>query len=122
MTPSKAPVVLTPMIQKAVTAGIPVIAYNAGDRDWQASGAMSFYGEPEVMAGEVAGAVGTVAVVPGRLLGIDGRGGRDDRRRILRDPRVHGARAAGRARRDDPSQSAADEAAVGVAVADGAGT
>jgi simple sugar transport system substrate-binding protein len=49
------PEALTPVVQKAVAAGIPVIAFNAGDRDWQKSGALSFYGEPEVLAGEFAG-------------------------------------------------------------------
>jgi len=49
------PVALSPAVQKAVEAGIPVIAFNAGDRDWQNSGALSFYGEPEVLAGEYAG-------------------------------------------------------------------
>lgn len=49
------PDALSPVVQDAVAAGIPVIAFNAGDRDWQASGALSFYGEPEVLAGEFAG-------------------------------------------------------------------
>ena len=40
-------------VQKAVAAGIPVAAFNAGDREWQKTGA--FYGEPEVLAGEFAG-------------------------------------------------------------------
>jgi simple sugar transport system substrate-binding protein len=49
------PKALIPTIKKAVDAGIPVVAYNAGDRDWQSSGALSFYGEPEVLSGEAAG-------------------------------------------------------------------
>jgi simple sugar transport system substrate-binding protein len=49
------PGALIPTIKKAVAAGIPVIAYNAGDRDWQKSGALSFYGEPEVLAGQASG-------------------------------------------------------------------
>ena len=49
------PDALRPVIRKAVDAGIPVIAYNAGDRDWQSTGALSFYGEPEVLAGEAVG-------------------------------------------------------------------
>jgi simple sugar transport system substrate-binding protein len=49
------PKALIPTIQKAVAAGIPVVAYNAGDRDWQKSGALSFYGEPEVLSGQAAG-------------------------------------------------------------------
>lgn len=43
------------MVQKAVAAGIPVVAFNAGDRAWQKTGALAFYGEPEVLAGEFAG-------------------------------------------------------------------
>lgn len=46
---------LAPVVQKAVAAGIPVVAFNAGDREWQSSGALAFYGEPEVLAGEFAG-------------------------------------------------------------------
>jgi len=42
-------------VQKAVAAGIPVAAFNAGDREWQKTGALAFYGEPEVLAGEFAG-------------------------------------------------------------------
>lgn len=49
------PDALTESVQKAVDAGIPVVVYNAGDRDWQRSGALAFYGEPEVLAGEFAG-------------------------------------------------------------------
>jgi simple sugar transport system substrate-binding protein len=49
------PDALAPVIQKAVAAGIPVIAFNAGDRAWQKTGALAFYGEPEVLAGEFAG-------------------------------------------------------------------
>jgi len=46
---------LAPVVQKAVAAGIPVVAFNAGDREWQSTGALAFYGEPEVLAGEFAG-------------------------------------------------------------------
>jgi simple sugar transport system substrate-binding protein len=49
------PAALIPQIKKASDAGIPVIVYNAGDRDWQKTGALSFYGEPELLAGEEAG-------------------------------------------------------------------
>jgi simple sugar transport system substrate-binding protein len=49
------PVALAPVVKKAVEAGIPVVVYNAGDRDWQSTGALAFYGEPEVLAGEFAG-------------------------------------------------------------------
>jgi simple sugar transport system substrate-binding protein len=50
-----APDALRPVIQKAVKAGIPVVVYNAGDRDWQSTGALSFFGEPEVLSGQAAG-------------------------------------------------------------------
>jgi simple sugar transport system substrate-binding protein len=49
------PKALTPVIKKAVDAGIPVIVYNAGDRDWQKTGGLAFYGEPELLAGQFAG-------------------------------------------------------------------
>ena len=49
------PDALRPVILKAKEAGIPVIAYNAGDRDWQSTGALSFYGEPELLSGQVTG-------------------------------------------------------------------
>jgi simple sugar transport system substrate-binding protein len=49
------PDALRDVVLKAKAAGIPVIAYNAGDRDWQSTGALSFYGEPEVLSGEAAG-------------------------------------------------------------------
>jgi simple sugar transport system substrate-binding protein len=49
------PEALRSVVQKAVAAGIPVVVYNAGDRDWQSTGALSFYGEPEVLAGNAAG-------------------------------------------------------------------
>jgi simple sugar transport system substrate-binding protein len=49
------PAALAPVVQKAVAAGIPVIAFNAGDRAWQKTGALAFYGEPEELAGEFAG-------------------------------------------------------------------
>ena len=49
------PEALIPQITKATDAGIPVIIYNAGDRDWQKTGALSFFGEPELLAGQAAG-------------------------------------------------------------------
>ena len=49
------PEALRPVILKATKAGIPVVVYNAGDRDWQSTGALSFYGEPEVLSGQAAG-------------------------------------------------------------------
>jgi simple sugar transport system substrate-binding protein len=41
--------------QQGGRRGIPVVVFNAGDRDWQQTGALAFYGEPEVLAGEFAG-------------------------------------------------------------------
>ncbi|MDX6297867.1 MAG: simple sugar transport system substrate-binding protein [Nocardioidaceae bacterium] len=49
------PDALAPVVQKAVAAGIPVVAFNAGDTAWQKTGALAFYGEPEKLAGEFAG-------------------------------------------------------------------
>ena len=49
------PSALAPVVQKAIAAGIPVVAFNAGDREWQSTGALAFYGEPETLAGEFAG-------------------------------------------------------------------
>jgi simple sugar transport system substrate-binding protein len=49
------PSALAPVVQKAIEAGIPVVAFNAGDREWQSTGALAFYGEPETLAGEFAG-------------------------------------------------------------------
>jgi simple sugar transport system substrate-binding protein len=49
------PDALRAVILKATKAGIPVVVYNAGDRDWQSTGALSFYGEPEVLSGQAAG-------------------------------------------------------------------
>jgi simple sugar transport system substrate-binding protein len=49
------PTALAPVVQKAVAAGIPVVAFNAGDTAWQKTGALAFYGEPEKLAGQFAG-------------------------------------------------------------------
>jgi simple sugar transport system substrate-binding protein len=46
---------LGPAIKAAADAGIPVVVFNAGEKDWQQTGALAFYGEPEVLAGEFAG-------------------------------------------------------------------
>jgi simple sugar transport system substrate-binding protein len=46
---------LGPEIKKASDAGIPVVIFNAGEKDWQDTGALAFYGEPEVLAGEFSG-------------------------------------------------------------------
>ncbi|WP_433469512.1 sugar ABC transporter substrate-binding protein [Spirillospora sp. CA-128828] len=49
------PGALTPAVKKAVAAGIPVVAFNAGVADWQKSGALMFFGQDETVSGEAAG-------------------------------------------------------------------
>jgi simple sugar transport system substrate-binding protein len=68
------PDALRPVIKKAVDAGIPVVAYNAGDRDWQSTGALSFYGEPEVLAGEATGVELTKAGYKNALCVVQAQG------------------------------------------------
>jgi simple sugar transport system substrate-binding protein len=49
------PATLAPAVKKAVDAGIPVVAFNAGIGDYQTSGALSYFGSDESLAGETAG-------------------------------------------------------------------
>jgi simple sugar transport system substrate-binding protein len=49
------PPALTPTIKKAVDAGIPVVAFNAGIGAYQQSGALEYFGSDETLAGETAG-------------------------------------------------------------------
>ncbi|WP_433174361.1 sugar ABC transporter substrate-binding protein [Actinoallomurus sp. CA-150999] len=49
------PPALIPVIKKAVAAGIPVVAFNAGVDDWQKSGALMYFGQDETLAGQAAG-------------------------------------------------------------------
>jgi simple sugar transport system substrate-binding protein len=49
------PPAIAPAVQKAVEAGIPVVAFNAGIGDYAESGAMSYFGSDESLAGEAAG-------------------------------------------------------------------
>lgn len=42
-------------VEKAVDADIPVVALNAGMDDWKEMGALSFFGQDDVLAGEAAG-------------------------------------------------------------------
>jgi simple sugar transport system substrate-binding protein len=42
-------------VKKAVDAGIPVVAFNAGIGQYQESGAMSYFGSDESLAGQTAG-------------------------------------------------------------------
>ncbi|NAZ85488.1 sugar ABC transporter substrate-binding protein [Kineococcus indalonis] len=46
---------LTPVVQQAREAGIPVVAFNGGFAEWEPSGAMSYFGQDEELAGEAAG-------------------------------------------------------------------
>jgi simple sugar transport system substrate-binding protein len=49
------PPAIAPAIKKAIQAGIPVVAFNAGIGQYQESGAMSYFGSDESLAGETAG-------------------------------------------------------------------
>ncbi|MGH3175099.1 MAG: substrate-binding domain-containing protein [Streptosporangiaceae bacterium] len=49
------PAAICPAIQKATSAGIPVVMFNAGVANWQQCGGMSFFGQDESIAGEAAG-------------------------------------------------------------------
>lgn len=49
------PPALIPAVQKAIAAGIPVVAFNAGIGAWQQSGALMYFGQDESTAGRQAG-------------------------------------------------------------------
>jgi len=49
------PPAIAPAVQKAIDAGIPVVAFNAGIGKYQESGALSYFGSDESLAGETAG-------------------------------------------------------------------
>jgi simple sugar transport system substrate-binding protein len=49
------PPALAPTVKKAIDAGIPVVAFNAGIGQYQQSGAMSYFGSDESLAGQTAG-------------------------------------------------------------------
>jgi simple sugar transport system substrate-binding protein len=49
------PETLAPAVKKAVDAGIPVVAFNAGIGAYQQSGALAYFGSDESLAGETAG-------------------------------------------------------------------
>jgi simple sugar transport system substrate-binding protein len=49
------PAAICPTIQKAVSAGIPVVMFNAGVNNWQQCGGMSYFGQDESIAGLAAG-------------------------------------------------------------------
>jgi simple sugar transport system substrate-binding protein len=49
------PPAIAPTVKKAIAAGIPVVAFNAGIGQYQESGAMSYFGSDESLAGQTAG-------------------------------------------------------------------
>jgi len=49
------PPALTKAIQAAIAAGIPVVAFNAGIGDYAKTGAMSYFGSDESLAGQTGG-------------------------------------------------------------------
>ena len=49
------PEAMKPALQRATSAGIPVVAFNAGIDDWQAAGAKAYFGQDEQISGEAAG-------------------------------------------------------------------
>jgi simple sugar transport system substrate-binding protein len=49
------PAAICPTIQKAVSAGIPVVMFNAGVGSWQQCGGMEYFGQDESIAGLAAG-------------------------------------------------------------------
>jgi simple sugar transport system substrate-binding protein len=44
-----------PVVQKAVAAGIPVVAFNQGIDDWKKAGAKMYFGSDETLAGKTVG-------------------------------------------------------------------
>lgn len=49
------PEAIKPGLQRAISAGIPVVAFNAGINDWKAAGAKAYFGQDEQISGEAAG-------------------------------------------------------------------
>jgi simple sugar transport system substrate-binding protein len=49
------PPAIIPAVKKAIQAGIPVVAFNAGIGQFQESGALSYFGSDEGLAGETGG-------------------------------------------------------------------
>jgi simple sugar transport system substrate-binding protein len=49
------PPALEPVIKKAIAAGIPVVTFNAGIGAYQSSGALSYFGSDETIAGKTGG-------------------------------------------------------------------
>jgi simple sugar transport system substrate-binding protein len=53
------PPAIAPAVKKAIAAGIPVVAFNAGVGNYAESGAMSYFGSDESLAGQSGGARAT---------------------------------------------------------------
>ena len=75
------PDVMTPAVQAAIAAEIPVVALNSGIAAWKAMGVLEFFGQDEMIAGQAAGerlthegAQNTVCVIhePGHV-GLEAR-------------------------------------------------
>jgi len=49
------PPAIAPAVKKAIAAGIPVVAFNAGIGEYAASGALSYFGSDESLAGQTGG-------------------------------------------------------------------
>jgi simple sugar transport system substrate-binding protein len=49
------PPALVPVVKKAIAAGIPVVAFNAGITAFESSGALDYFGSDETVAGQTAG-------------------------------------------------------------------
>src|SRR3954465_10826140 len=49
------PPALAPVVKKAIDAGIPVVAFNAGVTNYADSGALAYFGSDETVAGQTAG-------------------------------------------------------------------
>ncbi len=49
------PPAIAPAVKKAIAAGIPVVAFNAGIGQYQQSGALAYFGSDETLAGQTAG-------------------------------------------------------------------
>jgi simple sugar transport system substrate-binding protein len=49
------PPALIPVVKKAIAAGIPVVAFNAGITSFEQSGALDYFGSDETVAGQTAG-------------------------------------------------------------------
>ena len=49
------PPALVPLVKKAIAAGIPVVAFNAGITSFESSGALAYFGSDETVAGQTAG-------------------------------------------------------------------